>query len=50
MRTVCLLLLLAGLAVLTGCASTESENASVRPWNAPQGWESGLPAGMTEGR
>ena len=47
-----LLLLLASLALgLAGCASTEdSNNASVRPWNAPQGWENGLPSTMTEGR
>jgi uncharacterized protein YceK len=36
---------------LSGCASTqESDNASVRPWNAPNGWETGLPSTMTEGR
>jgi len=44
-----LLLLLAGF-LLGGCATTEPENESVRPWNAPIGWENGLPAGMTEGR
>ena len=41
--TLCLLL-------LAGCASQEPENASVRPWNSPKGWETGLPPGMTEGR
>ena len=40
-----LLLALAGVA-LGGCASTESENASERPWNTPQGWENGLPSSM----
>ena len=30
-------LLLLGIA---GCATNEPENASVRPWNTPQGWES----------
>jgi hypothetical protein len=45
----CLLLALTGF-LLSGCASTEPENESVRPWNAPIGWENGLPAGMTEGR
>ncbi len=40
-----LVLVLAGFA-LAGCASTESENMSERPWNAPQGWETGMPAGM----
>jgi hypothetical protein len=40
-----LFLLLAGLA-LGGCASTESENMSERPWNTPQGWETGMPNNM----
>ena len=31
---------------LGGCASTESENMSERPWNTPQSWENGLPSGM----
>lgn len=47
------LLLIAAVAslALSGCASTQdSENASVRPWNAPVGWENGLPSSMTEGR
>jgi hypothetical protein len=35
---------------LTACATTESENDSARPWNAPKGWENGLPGVMTEGR
>ena len=26
-----------------GCATNEPENASVRPWNTPQGWEGGMP-------
>ena len=40
-----LFLVLAGLA-LSGCASTESENMSARPWNTPQGWETGMPSNM----
>ena len=42
------LLLLLVLVVLAGggCATTESDNMSERPWNTPQGWESGLPSGM----
>jgi hypothetical protein len=40
-----LLVVLAGLA-LSGCASTESENMSERPWSTPQGWENGMPSGM----
>jgi hypothetical protein len=40
-----LLLLALGalLAGVTGCKSTEPSNASARPWNAPQGWEGGMP-------
>jgi hypothetical protein len=35
----------------SGCASTaDNENASVRPWNAPKTWETGIPSSMTEGR
>ena len=43
-----LLLVLFGLMVLgaAGCASTDPDNASVRPWNAPEGWENGIPTGM----
>jgi hypothetical protein len=44
----CFLLLALG-AVLTGfsgCSTDEPQNASVRPWNAPQSWESGLPIDM----
>ncbi len=40
-----LLLVLAALG-LGGCASPETDNYSERPWNAPQGWETGLPSGM----
>jgi hypothetical protein len=46
-----LLLMLALIAIgSAGCASTESENVSSRPWNSPRGWENGLPSTMTEGR
>jgi hypothetical protein len=40
-----LLLLLLGVLLfgITGCETNEPENASVRPWNAPQSWESGSP-------
>jgi hypothetical protein len=34
------------LAGLTGCSTGEPQNASVRPWNAPQSWEGGLPIDM----
>lgn len=50
-NSVALLLLLAAIAVMTpGCASPDTDNASVRPWNAPKNWETGLPSMMTEGR
>ncbi len=45
-----LLLLLLALLGAAGCASTESENMSARPWNSPKSWENGLPSSMTEGR
>ncbi|MEO7298987.1 MAG: hypothetical protein ABI042_10485 [Verrucomicrobiota bacterium] len=37
------------LAILTGCATTDPENVSSRPWNSPQGWTA-LPSGINEGR
>ncbi len=37
-----LLALLALIGGLCGCTSVESDNASVRPWNTPAGWENGL--------
>ena len=50
-RLILSLSFLLALAGLTGCASTQdSENASVRPWNTPKGWENGLPSTMQEGR
>lgn len=49
-RWVFLLLLALGAIVISGCASTEPDNLSERPWNTPKGWENGLPSGMTEGR
>ena len=40
------LLVLAGtLGFVSGCSTVEPDNASVRPWNAPQGWENS-PSGM----
>jgi hypothetical protein len=41
---------MAAAAGLTGCATTDTENLSVRPWNAPASWEGGLPSNLTEGR
>ncbi len=28
---------------VSGCATNEAGNDSVRPWNTPQGWEGGAP-------
>lgn len=41
-----LLLALVIGSLMAGCASTEPENISERPWNAPKSWEHGLPGGM----
>jgi hypothetical protein len=50
-RPLLILLLGAVIAGFCGCASMDdSENASVRPWNAPKNWEGGLPSGLMEGR
>jgi hypothetical protein len=44
-----LALALAVLAiVISGCASTESDNASVRPWNSPEGWQGGSLGGLMD--
>jgi hypothetical protein len=45
-----LLLLAAAVIFLGGCATSEPDNASARPWNAPKTWETGLPSSAFEGR
>jgi outer membrane protein assembly factor BamE (lipoprotein component of BamABCDE complex) len=45
-----LLLLMLMVAALAGCSTTDSENASERPWDSPKSWENGLPSSMMEGR
>jgi hypothetical protein len=42
--------LVALAGIISGCASEESDNASVRPWNAPAGWENGLSGMDTQHR
>jgi hypothetical protein len=39
------LLFVLGVILLgaAGCETNEPDNASVRPWNTPQGWETGMP-------
>jgi hypothetical protein len=49
-RSALLLLLLLVVLGVIGCATADSDNASVRPWNTPKNWENGLPSAMTEGR
>jgi hypothetical protein len=34
------------LTCISGCSTNEPQNASVRPWNAPQSWEGTLPIDM----
>lgn len=42
-----LMVTLAALAVMiSGCATDEPDNASVRPWNTAEGWQSGALGGM----
>jgi len=43
------LLAITGL-LATGCKSTEAENVSSRPWNSTEGWQSGFPSTLNEGR
>jgi hypothetical protein len=45
---VLLLALVSLAAFVSGCGSTEADNASVRPWNTPQGWEGGALGGMDD--
>ncbi|HVU28503.1 MAG TPA: hypothetical protein VHG71_12305 [Verrucomicrobiae bacterium] len=29
------------IIAVSGCGTNEAQNASVRPWDSPQGWEYG---------
>jgi hypothetical protein len=42
-RLILLVALGAILASVSGCQTDDPENVSVRPWNAPKGWENGMP-------
>jgi predicted component of type VI protein secretion system len=44
------LLIAAVACVFAGCATTEPDNASERPWNVQQGWQHGLPSTINQGR
>ena len=49
-RRAVLLLLFALALGAAGCATSEPENASARPWNSPKSWETGgFPSTMNEG-
>jgi len=41
-----LVVLTAMAAFFSGCATNEPDNASVRPWNSPEGWQGGALGGM----
>jgi hypothetical protein len=49
-RVMMYLAVLAAASLLSGCATSETDNASARPWNSPYGWENGLPSSLTEGK
>jgi hypothetical protein len=38
------------LALVTGCGTTEPDNQSTRPWNAPKSWEGGVPGMLYDRR
>jgi len=42
-RFLLLVALGAVLVSVSGCQTDDPENVSVRPWNAPKGWEGGVP-------
>ena len=51
MNALRLFLLFAACTLLfTACKTTEPENLSERPWNGQQGWQSGLPSTINQGR
>jgi hypothetical protein len=47
-RALWLLLLLAVALGVSGCASTDPDNESSKPWNSPEGWQGGPLQGMTQ--
>ena len=50
-KSLCVLGLTLMALGLAGCATPEkSENVSERPWNAPQGWENGIPSSLYQYR
>jgi len=49
-RALFLLLLVLASIGLSGCATSDPDTLSERPWNSPKSWENGMPSNMTEGR
>jgi len=49
-RTVVFGLLLLSLSLLVGCATTDADNMSSRPWGYRSGYDPGLPSMLNEGR
>jgi len=47
-RWLLLLASVASLAGVSGCATSDPDNASVRPWNTPQNWENGMGGMMNQ--
>jgi len=47
-RWLCLLLLVVIGVGVSGCSTTESDNASSKPWNSPEGWQGGSLPGMMD--
>jgi hypothetical protein len=47
-----LLVAMAALMMIfsSGCATTDDDNMTERPWNSPKSWETGIPQGMMQGR
>jgi hypothetical protein len=43
-------LLLAAILTISGCATTEGDNMSSRPWGYRSGYDPGLPGMMNEGK
>lgn len=49
-KSLLLTLALLAMAFGAGCAATDDQNLSERPWNAPKSWETGIPQAMQQGR
>jgi hypothetical protein len=51
LRQIILVLLLSVVTLaFAGCATTEAENVSARPWGYRSGYDPGLPSSLNDGR